>query len=133
MINWASPKNRQNGQTVNNKTKRTKLTVEVDIQLKEGTKVLQQKGKTIPIHMQPAVEKEIEKLKSHRHIEKAKNIDENCFVSPAVLTIKKDESVSIALDSRKFNKITRKASMPNMKELTSRISKKIAVGSTDKI
>ena len=38
--------------------------VEVDIQLKEGSKLIQQKGRPIPIHLQPAVEKEIEKLKN---------------------------------------------------------------------
>ena len=80
--------------------------VKVDIQLKEGSKLIQQKGRPIPIHLQPAVEKEIEKLKKQGHIEKAKNIDKNCFVSPAVITIKKDKSVKIALDSRKLNKIT---------------------------
>ena len=53
--------------------------------------------------MQPAVENEIEKPKGHRHIEKAKNIDENCFVSPAVLTIKKDKSVSVAHHYKRMN------------------------------
>ena len=51
------------------------------------------------------------------HIKTANNIDENCFVSPVVITVKKDESAKIALDSRKVNEITikRKALMPNMK------------------
>ena len=31
--------------------------VEVDIPLKEGSKLIQQKGRPIPIHLQPAVEK----------------------------------------------------------------------------
>ena len=60
--------------------------VEVDIQLKEGSKLIQQKGRAMTIHLQPAVEKENEKLKKQGHIEKAKNIDENCFASPAVIT-----------------------------------------------
>ena len=69
------------------------------------------------------------------HIEKANNVDKNCFVSPAVITVKKDKSVKIALDSRKLNKITikRKAQMPNMEELISRISRKIADGLADEI
>ena len=37
--------------------------VVVDIQLKEGSKLIQQKGRPIPNQLQPAVEKEIEKLK----------------------------------------------------------------------
>ena len=40
--------------------------VEVDIQLKEGSKLIQQKEMTIPIHLQPAEEKEIEKLKKNK-------------------------------------------------------------------
>ena len=64
------------------------------------------------------------------HIEKANNIDENCFVSPAVITVKKDKSVKIALDSRILNEITikRKAQMPNTEEP---ISRKIADGPAD--
>ena len=69
------------------------------------------------------------------HTEKANNIDENCFVSPAVITVKKDKSVKIALDSTKLNKLTikRKAQMPNMKALNSGISRKIADGPADEI
>ena len=55
---------------------------------------------------------------------------EICFVSPAVLTINKDKSVKIALYSRKLNEITvqRKAQMPNIEELRSRLSREIADG-----
>ena len=77
--------------------------VEVKIQLKDDSKLIQQKGRPIPIHSQQSVGKEINKLMRQRHIEKANNIDENCFVSPAVITVKKDKSVKFALDSRKLN------------------------------
>ena len=109
--------------------------IEVEIQLKENAKLIQQKGRPIPIHLQQSVKNELEKLKSQGHIEKANNIDENCFVSPAVITIKKDKSEKIALDSRKLNEITvkRKAQMPNMEEFISRISRKIADGPADEI
>ena len=80
--------------------------LEVEIQLKEGAKLIQQKGRQMPIHLQQSVGKEIEKLKKQGHNKKAKDIDENCFVSPEVITIKKDKLVKIALDSRKLNEIT---------------------------
>ena len=67
--------------------------LEVKIQLKEDAKLIQQKGRPIPIHLEQSVEKEIEKLIKQDHIEKAKNIDKNCFVSLAVITVKKDKSV----------------------------------------
>ena len=63
------------------------------IQLKDDAKLIQQKGRSIPIHLQQSVGKEI-------------NIDENCFVSPAVISVKTDKSVKIALDSQKLNEIT---------------------------
>ena len=100
-INITTPKRFAENQTDKN--------VEVDIQPKDGVKLIQQKSRPIPIHLQPAVEKEIEKLKRQRHIERANNIDENCFVSPAVITIKKDKSVKIVLDSRKPYTITKKS------------------------
>ena len=109
--------------------------LEVKIQLKEDARLIQQNGRPIPIHLQQSVEKEINKLMKQGHIEKANNIDENCFVSPAVITVKKNKSVKIALDSRKLNDITikRKAQLPNMEELFSRIPRKIADGPADEI
>ena len=69
------------------------------------------------------------------HLQKAKEIDETCFVSPAVITVKRDKSIKIALDSRKLNDITvkKKAQMPNMEELLSRISRKISDGKRGEI
>ena len=94
--------------------------LEVKIQLKEDAKLIQQNGRPIPIHLQQSLEKEIEKLIKQGHIEKANNIDENCFVSPAVITVKEDEYVKIALDSRKLNEITvkRKAQTVKLNEIT---------------
>ena len=59
----------------------------IDVDIKEGAKLIQQIDRPIRIHLQHAIEKEIEKLEKQRDIEKAKNIDRNCFVSPAVKTI----------------------------------------------
>ena len=107
----------------------------MDIELKPGAKIIQQKNRPIPIHLQPEVEKELNKLIKSGHVEKPRNINENCFVSPDVITVTKDKSVKIALDSRKLNDITvkRKAQMPNMEELISRISRTIADGPADAI
>ena len=102
----------------------------IDIQLKKDVKPIQQKGQPVPIPFQKNVRKELEKLIDSGHLEKADNTTENCFISPAVITIKKDKSVKIALDSRKPNEacIKRKAAMPNMEELISKISAKITKG-----
>ena len=46
--------------------------VETDIQLKERARLKQRKRTPIPFHLQPAVEKEIEKLKTKDSLEKLK-------------------------------------------------------------
>ena len=48
------------------------------------------------------------------------------FVSPAVITVKKDKPIKIAVDSRKINEgtIRREEQTPNMKELKFRKSLK---------
>ena len=97
----------------------------VKIQLKEGAQIIQQKGRPIPIHLHDQVALELKRLIKHGYLERATEITEDCFVSPAVITVKKDKSIKIALDSRKLNEVTikRKAQMPNMEELISRLSR----------
>ena len=51
--------------------------------------------------------KEIEKLTKQGHSEtKTNNNVKNCFVSSAVILVKKDKSIEVALDSRKLKEIT---------------------------
>ena len=99
----------------------------IDINLKPDSKPIQQKGRPVPIHIQKTLEQELEKLIKTGHLEKADKTTENCFLSPAVITIKKDKSVKIALDSRKLNEacVKRKSAMPNMEDLISKISAEI--------
>ena len=74
----------------------------LDLQLKKDAKPIQQKGRPVPIHLQDSVRCELEKLIEHLHLEKSDQTTENCFVSPAVINIKKDKLVKKALDSRKL-------------------------------
>ena len=78
------------------------------INLKEDAKIIQQKGRTIPILLQDQVADEIKRLNENGNLERATGTTENCFVSPAVITVKKDKLVKIALDSRKLNEATLK-------------------------
>ena len=99
----------------------------IDIHLKKDTKPIQQKGRPVPIHFQKIVKNELGKVVEKEHLEKAEQTTEKSFVSPAVITIRKDKSVKIALDSRKLSEscIKRKATMPNIEELISKKSAKI--------
>ena len=97
---------------------------EINIQLKPGHYPVNQKARPIPLHLQEEVGRELEKLKQTGHLEKVKHVDEDCFVSPVVITVKSDKSVKIALDSRKLNDscIKIRPHMPNMEELLNQIS-----------
>ena len=101
--------------------------LEVKIKLKEGAQIIQQKGRPIPIHLQDQVANELKRLIENGYLKTVAEITEDCFVSPAVITVKIDKSIKIALDSRKLNEVTikRKAQRPNMEELISRSSRKI--------
>ena len=78
---------------------------------------------------------ELKRFKKHGYVERATEGSEDCFVSPAVITVNKDTSVKIALAFRKLNEITveRKAQTPNMEELISRTSRKSYEGEDGEI
>ena len=75
----------------------------VKINLKENANIIQQKGRPIPIHLQDQVAEELKRLIKNGYLERATEINEDCFVSPAVITVKKDKSI----DCIGFKKIKR--------------------------
>ncbi len=103
---------------------------EYDVQFKEKMEIKQQKGRRIPIHMQRAVEAELEKLMKEGHVEKLDEVGEEIFVSPVIVTRKSDGSVKTALDAVKLNRqIVRKTmQMPILAELLDQISITISEG-----
>ena len=99
-----------------------------NVNFREDFKVEQQRGRRIPIHVQSAVEKEVEKLIKEGHLTKIEQLEEDTFVSPAVIAVKSDGSVKTAMDAIQINKqiIKKKSKMPNLQELLDRISIKIS-------
>ena len=65
---------------------------------------IQQKGRRVPITLQEKVDKEIDKLLEQGHIQKLEERSDKYFVSPIVITVKKDGSVKLALELRELNK-----------------------------
>ena len=57
-------------------------------------RVTHQKGRKVPIHFQPKVKIELEKMLTEGHIEKLTNCSDQFFISPIVITVKKDQSIS---------------------------------------
>ena len=68
-------------------------------------------------------------------MERVKQVDEDCSVSPVVVTVKDYKPVKVALDSRKLNNscIKVRPHMPNMKELLNQISVEITKDRTKKL
>ena len=69
---------------------------------------VQQKGRRIPIHLQERVEAELNKLIDQKHIIKLDKCSDKQFISSIVITVKKDQTVKLALDSKKTNKYVHK-------------------------
>ena len=84
----------------------------------------QQKGRRIPIHLQERVEAELNKLIDQKHIIKLDKCSDKQFISPIVITVKKDQTVKLALDSKKINKYIHKNKyqMPNIDLLLDNIA-----------
>ena len=89
---------------------------------------IQQKGRRVPITLQEKVDKEIDKLLEQGHIQKLEECSDKYFVSPIVITVKKDGSVKLALESRELNKQVHKNKyqMPNNEELMDIIGQSIS-------
>ena len=61
----------------------------------------QHKGRRVPLHLIEKVENELNKLNRDGQIIKLAKRPDDLFISPVVITVKKDKSVKIALDSKK--------------------------------
>ena len=85
---------------------------------------IQQKGRRIPIHLQEKVEAELNKLIDQKHIIKLEKCSDKKFISPIVITVKEDQTVKLALDSKKTNKYIdkNKYQMPNIDLLLDNIA-----------
>ena len=70
------------------------------------------------------MEEELNKLIDQRHIIKLDKRSDKQFISPIVLTVKKDRTVKLALDSKKINKFIHKNKyqMPNIDLLLDNIA-----------
>ena len=91
-------------------------------------KPVQQKGQRVSFTLQEKVNREITRLTQEGHIIKLEKCSDKHFVSPIVITVKKDRSIKLALESRELNKQKHKNKYqtPNIQEIMDGISQKIA-------
>ena len=83
-----------------------------------------QKGRRIPISLQDKVNTELKKLLAEKHVIKLSSCPDKYFISPIVVTVKKDQTIKLALDSKVSNKAIQrnKYQMPNIDTLIESIS-----------
>ena len=80
---------------------------------------IQDKGRRVPVHIQDKVGQEIQKLIHEGHVVKLNKCTSEYFISPIVITAKKDGSVKLAMDAKPMNDQIHKNhyQMPNLLEL----------------
>ena len=88
---------------------------------------IQQKGRRIPKQLQEWIEKEPKILMNQNHINKLSKYSDRQFFSLIVVTVKKDQTVKLDLESRMIKKLihNKKYQMPNIKLLLDSITEKI--------
>ena len=64
---------------------------------------IQQKGRRRSIHLQERVEKKLNKLMDQKHIVILNRCSDKHLTSPNVITVEKDQTFKLALDSKKVN------------------------------
>ena len=86
-----------------------------------------QKGRRVPINLQPLVNIELKKLLDEKHIIKLNSCSDKNFISPIVITVKRDKTVNLALDSKILNKSIHKNKyqMPNFDNLIDTIQQNL--------
>ena len=102
----------------------------VHTQFLKEFKALQQRGKRIPIHIQEKVEKEIRLLIDQGHIIRLEKCSDYQFISPFAITVKKDQSKTLAMDSKQINKSIQKNKyqIPNIEVLLDNIAQSAQEG-----
>ena len=63
----------------------------------------QHKARRVPLHLLERLEQELEKLMEDKQITRLEKCSNENFISPVVITVKKDKSVKIPLDLKELN------------------------------
>ena len=71
--------------------------------LKQDISPYQHKNRRVPLHLTEKVDKEIQLLLNTNQIIKLEKCSDQVFISPVVITVKHDQSIKLALDSKLLN------------------------------
>ena len=76
--------------------------------LKTNFTPIHQRGRRVPIHLQNQVEQELKKLQENGNIIKLDKCSDKNFISLIVITVKRDKTIKLAMDSKIINKAIHK-------------------------
>ena len=96
--------------------------------MKQEKTPTQHKGRRVPLHLVEKVENELQKLIEDKLIIRLEKCPDDLFISPVVITVKKDKSLKIALDSKELNNAIHKNKyqMQSIDHLTDSLAMQIA-------
>ena len=91
----------------------------IKVEFKRDAKMTQQKGRRVPLQLKTAVEAEIAKLIKEGPIRQIDKLNDEVFIQPTVITVKRYKTVKIALDAIQLNNGIQKDKyrMPNLDNL----------------
>ena len=107
---------------------------EVKIEITPHAKITQRKDRRVPVQLQDAVQKEIERLLNEGFIERVTEVTDKEFIQPIVITVKIEKSVKIALDARAVNNeiVKDKYRMPNLEHLVNMVAEQLDTENKEK-
>ena len=80
----------------------------VKSQFKSNFTPVHQRERRVPLHLEKQVEEELKNLQNNGHITRLEKCSDEFYISPIVITVKKDKSIKIAMDSKTINKAIHK-------------------------
>ena len=80
----------------------------VKSQFKNNFTPVHQRGRRVPLHLEKQVEEELNNLQNNGHITNLEKCNGEFYISPKVITVKKDKSIKLAMDSKAINKAIHK-------------------------
>ena len=92
-------------------------------------------GRRVSLHLSDSVKTKLNRFKAEKHFKKLENYDKDRFISPSVITCKKDKSLKLALDSQFINKqiYKNKYQLPNIHELVDKVAAQISNDSNGEV
>ena len=80
-----------------------RVKIEIKINMKNDAKISQQKGRRVPIQLQEQVDNEVKKLPEEGHIERVEKIQDDVFIQPTFITVKKTSQSKLRTRAKRIN------------------------------